>query len=408
MNFSTGIPLGKLASIKSGFAYKSSWFSADGTNLIRIGDIQDGTIEGINCAKIKSDVLLDHKMIRAEAGDLLVALSGATTGKVGLVPEELAGSLVNQRIAIVRPVDTATGKLIFSHLRRPKVKAELLNRSGGSAQPNLSPNILSDFLIPLPPEPDRSQAAQILDKADALRHKRQEAIRLSEQFLRSVFLEMFGDPVSNTNKFREVELGAVLSRIDSGDSPVCFPQQALENEWGVLKLGAVTSGVYRSEANKALPSSEIPNPLNEVRAGDLLFSRKNTYELVGACAYVWHTRSKLLLPDLIFRFVVDPTAKVLPYYLWGILNSPSFRSRIEKLAGGSAGSMPNISKGRLEKLRIPIAPLPLQEQYFKLAESTQRFLKQVAISSSVIELLHRSLAGTMFNDDPQKGQVNGR
>ncbi|BDZ73606.1 hypothetical protein GCM10025856_13250 [Methylophaga marina] len=96
---------------------------------------------------------------------------------------------------------------------------------------------------------------------------------------------------------------------------------------GVLKLGAVTSCTFKGNENKALPSQTPLNEEYEVKAGDLIFSRKNTYELVAACAYVFETRPKLLMPDLIFRFVLNDKNEVNPIFLWKLLISNSQRKK---------------------------------------------------------------------------------
>jgi type I restriction enzyme S subunit len=130
----------------------------------------------------------------------------------------------------------------------------------------------------------------------------------------------------------------------------------------VLKLSAVTSCKYIDTENKALPESVVPRPELEVKSGDALFTRKNTYDLVAASAFVLETRPKLMLSDLIFRFRLKTDAKLDPLFLWGLLTLPTKRKQIQALAGGSAGSMPNISKGRLITLPIEVPPLTLHRE----------------------------------------------
>ena len=67
----------------------------------------------------------------------------------------------------------------------------------GAAQPGVNSSKLKELEIPLPPLPEQKRIAAILDKAAAIRRKRQQAIQLADDFLRAVFLDMFGDPVTN-------------------------------------------------------------------------------------------------------------------------------------------------------------------------------------------------------------------
>jgi type I restriction enzyme S subunit len=211
---------------------------------------------------------------------------------------------------------------------------------------------------------------------------------------------MFGDPATNPKGWPRIKLGAVLARIDSGWSPVCENRQAAAGEWGVLKLGAVTTNRYLETENKALPAGLDAQPELEVLPGDLLFTRKNTRELVGACAYVRTTRPRLMLSDLIFRLRLQADAEVHPLYLWALLICPSKRPSIQLLAGGSAGSMPNISKGRLETLEIETPPYQVQAAFAHAAANCDALRKRSEQARENIEtllsvMLHRAFTGEL-------------
>jgi hypothetical protein len=115
-----------------------------------------------------------------------------------------------------------------------------------------------------------------------------------------------------------------------------------------------------------------PRPELEVQNGDLLVTRKNTYDLVAASAYVRNPPPRLLLPDTIFRFRLKQRSHLSPVYLWGLLSFPSFRKHVQRLASGSAGSMPGISKEKFMAIRCPAAPLALQQRFSDLAERHQQ------------------------------------
>ncbi|WP_219599931.1 restriction endonuclease subunit S, partial [Vibrio parahaemolyticus] len=94
---------------------------------------------------------------------------------------------------------------------------EIQAYENGAAQPNLSATDLKNFEIPLPPLAEQKRIAAILDKADAIRQKRKQAIELADEFLRSVFLDMFGDPVTNPKGW-EVEKFGNVGSLDRGKS----------------------------------------------------------------------------------------------------------------------------------------------------------------------------------------------
>lgn len=172
---------------------------------------------------------------------------------------------------------------------------------------------------------------------------------------------MFGDPVSNPLGWNKVELSECLTNIDNGKSFVCEASPRVGNEPAVLKLSAATYGYYKPEENKAMIDADQFVENAEVHSGDLLFTRKNTPELVGMCAYVYDTPAKLMMPDLIFR--LNASEQCDKIYLWKLINHDLFRPCIENIATGSAKSMSNISKERLLGLKIILPPIELQQQF---------------------------------------------
>lgn len=239
----------------------------------------------------------------------------------------------------------------------------LRNQSIGGVIKYIKLGNLTDAIIPLPPLETQKQIAKTLDTVLELLAMRKQQFADLDTLIKSTFYEMFGEPVTNEKEWKRLPLSEILLKIESGHSPVCLDRPAVAGEWGVLKLGAVTKCVFDPYENKALPNNEKQNPEIEIKVGDVLFSRKNTYELVAACAYVWETPPKLMMSDLIFRLVPLDTKIINPIFLQTLLSFPSKRKTIQSLAGGAAGSMPNISKTQLLKHKIEVPPLNLQNNF---------------------------------------------
>jgi type I restriction enzyme S subunit len=150
----------------------------------------------------------------------------------------------------------------------------------------------------------------------------------------------------------------------------------------VLKLGAVTYCEYSDIQNKSLPPGVAARPELEVKSGDVLFTRKNTYELVAACALVCQTRPRLMLSDLIFRLCIKKDAPLVPEYLWQLLIHPGQRAQIQRLAGGSSGSMPNISKQRLSTVSILLPPRALQQEFAAIVHASVNMRDRMKTNAS--------------------------
>jgi len=157
--------LGEVCDFQNGFAFKSKTFKARGIPIIRITNIQD---EKLNLSKIvyidPKDYEIDLSRYEIGKGDLLIAMSGATTGKIGIhkTDEKL---LLNQRVGKFSPKPVLNKSFLFNFLST-KVE-ESLAISAGAAQPNLSTEQIKCFEIPIPTLPEQKRIVTILDKAFA-------------------------------------------------------------------------------------------------------------------------------------------------------------------------------------------------------------------------------------------------
>lgn len=279
-------------------------------------------------------------------------------------------------------------------------KDKMLQYAGGTTFKEIARGTLRRFEISFPSLTEQGRIVDLLSRAEGILRLRREAQAKAQAIIPALFLDMFGDPATNPKGWPVQPLGQLLSNIDSGHSPKCHSRTREGDEWGVLRLGAVTQCEYEESEHKTLPDGVQPDPTVEVTEGDLLFSRKNTPELVGASAYVWATGGRILLPDLIFRLrIADPT-KVHPIYLWKLLTSKPKRQALSCLATGSAGSMPNISKERLRTLPIELPPHELQARFSEHVWQLQSISVQQGESLRKAETTFQALLARAFSDHP--------
>ena len=231
----------------------------------------------------------------------------------------------------------------------------------------------------------QAEIVEILEKAESVILKHRQQLNELDNLIKARFVELFGNPISNPMKWDIYQLDECLERIDNGKSFICSDKPRNGDNPAILKLSAATYGDYRPNENKALLDESLFVESSEVHAGDLLFTRKNTPELVGTAAYVQNTPPKLMMPDLIFRLV--PNEKVNAVFLWQLINCKEFRLVIQAISGGSAKSMSNISKERLGKIKVICPPRELQDSLIP-------FVKRVD-KSKVIEAIYKT--NTLFN-----------
>lgn len=154
-------------------------------------------------------------------------------------------------------------------------------------------------------------------------------------------------------------LGSQVIESGAGWSPSCDPRPRTANEWGVLKVSAVSWGVYQPEENKALPASLEARPEHEVAEGDFLVSRANTAELVARSVVVETTPAHLMLSDKIVRLKL--TSLCERRYVNLANSAPLARDYYSRVAGGTSSSMKNVSREQI--LNLPLALPPLNEQH---------------------------------------------
>ncbi|WP_236180917.1 restriction endonuclease subunit S [Pseudomonas mosselii] len=153
-------------------------------------------------------------------------------------------------------------------------------------------------------------------------------------------------------------LGSQVVESGAGWSPSCEARPRNDDEWGILKVSAVSWGIYRPEENKALPPNLEARPEHEVAKGDFLVSRANTAELVARSVVVEDSPNRLMLSDKIVRLRL--TALCVRRYVNLANSAPLARSYYSQVAGGTSSSMKNVSREQI--LNLPIALPPLAEQ----------------------------------------------
>jgi type I restriction enzyme S subunit len=151
------------------------------------------------------------------------------------------------------------------------------------------------------------------------------------------------------------------------------------------------------EENKAVFKGTVLKKIVTPLEGDILFSRKNTRELVGATAMVFKNHNNLLLPDTIFKLNLKNTLS--PFYIWYLFNSPIFKIKIQNLASGAAASMLNISKAKLMSLKIPVPSIDHQLKFAKKALAIRLQKTQSQDSLLMAESLFQSLLQKAFKGE---------
>jgi type I restriction enzyme S subunit len=187
----------------------------------------DGTIPWFSSKELKTFELRDSELhVSADgaasgsnlvpAGTVLFVVRGMSLANEFRVGLTLVESTFNQDVKAVVPAQDIHPRYLARCLRwlEPRVLSSTEESSHGTKR--LPGQVFENLSIPIPPFAEQRHIADILDKADAIRRKRKEAIVLTEELLRSAFLEMFGDPVTNPKGWNQEPLGAIADIVGGG------------------------------------------------------------------------------------------------------------------------------------------------------------------------------------------------
>ncbi len=339
----------------------------------RAGDYPFAKVGDISAAVRKGYTFISSANNYVDASDLPILK--AKTLPVGSIVFAKIGEAIRQNFRAVTKVEmlidnNAMGLIPKSDVVDTKYlyyfmcQLDLYPYTGATTVPSLRKSTLEKIKIPLPPLPIQRHIAKVLDQADQLCKQTEQMEAELNQLAQSVFLEMFGDPVKNLKGWETRKLSEFVEELQGGKSLSSIgDEEKTRNR--VLKISAVTWRDFDPSASKPVSDDYEPPEDHFVRKGDLLFSRANTTELVGATSYVWGEHAGYLLPDKLWRFIWKEGSKLDVMYIWNLLMYPSIRTELGKLATGSGGSMKNISKVKLISFKVPFPPLKEQEKYGK-------------------------------------------
>ncbi|WP_339170777.1 restriction endonuclease subunit S [Anoxybacillus sp. FSL W8-1294] len=385
------VKLGDICTIKGGYAFKSSEFIKSGIPVVKIANIVGREIDFNEDSSFLSPANLEqYREYVVNKGDILVALSGATTGKFGIYKlDEIA--LLNQRVAKIVPKnEQVCPKYLFYYM--DKLQNKILQKAGGAAQPNISPKEIAQFTIPLPSIEIQNRISEILDKAQELIDKRKAQIEALDQLTQSVFLEMFGDPMLNKKQWPKKKLGNICS-IVRGGSPRPI-EKFLGGHIPWIKISDATKGdsIYLKNTKEFIIEEGVKKS-RLIKKGSLIFA--NCGVSLGFARIITFDGC---IHDgwLAFEDIPNYVNKI---FLLKLLNQ--FTDYFRKTAPD--GTQPNLNTTIMKNFEVILPPIELQNRFadIVLKIESQKDLLQKSLEeleNNFSSLMQQAFKGELFND----------
>jgi type I restriction enzyme S subunit len=363
------VELGEVASVRSGFAFKSSDWAQSGIPVVKIANVKDGRLIMDSCSYVSSEVADSAAEFLLEPGDVLIAMTGYI-GDVARVQQSDVPALLNQRVGrfSIRNPQRLDKRYLFYLLRENDVRKVIEGLGYGSAQPNVSPSLIQRILVPLPIVREQRAIASILGALDDKIDLNQKMSATLEAMARALFKSWFVDfdPVRAKAEGRDPGLAPEIAAL--------FPNSFEESELGQVPKGWQVRGLDEiAHFLNGLPLQKYP-PVNgrslpvikiaQLRAGhtmsadmasadldpeyivgdrDVLFSWSGSLECV-----LW-TGGAGALNQHLFKVTSASFPKWF-YYLWIHQHLEGFRH----IAAGKATTMGHIQRHHLNDAKAVV------------------------------------------------------
>ena len=370
--------LGEVCEFINGFAFKSSLFSQSGEAVIRITNINSGKVTFDDLKYIKLDDYPELDRYKVEKNNILVAMSGATTGKIGYQYEDRIGYL-NQRVGKFIPDESKVKRRFLFHFLY-NIESELFSLATGSgAQPNLSSEAIKKIDIPIPSLEIQERIVKILDKftnyVTELQSELQSRTKqytyyrdklLSEEYLTKVTKEMEED--RRLNIFKLDEIFDFKNGLNKGKEffGKGVPFISYVN---VYKLDRLQEEDIVEKVD--LTEDEIER--FSVIKGDVLFTRTSEVkEEVGYSSVVIEDLENTVFNGFTIRARLKNKDLLLPEYSAHLFRCYEIRKEIVKRSAFTTRA--SLSGQELGKVKVVIPPLSLQNKIVKVLDKFQLLL----------------------------------
>lgn len=366
----------------------------DGYPITRIETIADGTVDlnRVGYASIHDE---SYSEFYLKENDILMSHINSVShlGKVALVNGIETKVIHGMNLLCLKADEKKIHpKYAFYFFKSPVFRTKIkriTKKSVNQASFNISN--LKDIELPLPQLSDQLHIANLLSKAEKLIAQRKESIRLLDEFLKSTFLEMFGECTKNERNWKKIEL-KYFGEITTGNTPPRINDENYSSnfiEW--IKTDNIPSdGTYITEAVEYLSETGV-RYARTVEAGALLVACiAGSIQSVGRAAL---TNRKVSFNQQINA--IQPNEEIEPLYLYWLFKIS--RKYIQDSA--SNGMKKILTKGGFENIKMIKPPIELQTQFAQIVEKTEALKSQYQQSLRELEQLYGSLSQRAFRGE---------
>jgi type I restriction enzyme S subunit len=377
-------PLGQVCKTTSGGTPSRSHpeYFGGGIPWIKSGDLTDSDV--LRCEERITEDALRHSSAKIFGkGTVLIAMYGATVGKLGMLGVEAA---TNQAVCGISPPDDLDRWFLFYFLLSQRKK--LIEQSTGGAQPNISQKIVRELLVPVPPVEEQRRIVDLLSRAEGIVRLRREAEKKAAELIPAIFLDMFGDPATNPKGWQTQRLDKLCDLV-RGSSP--RPQGDPRYFGGPvprLMIADITrDGVYVRPAIDSL-TDEGAKKSRPMKKGEVVMAVSGAVGLpaildVDACIHDGFVGFRSL----------DPC--VSPEFFYNYLSA----YRRHSVGQAVGATFQNLKTDQIREWVVPTPPQELQEHFQNIAGELKGLCVQQSTATAKAQSTFDALLSKVFSDD---------
>lgn len=346
--------------------YLNSTENSDGLPVVWLDELFSGNAIDCSNARRLRPTAKEIENYGLQRGDLLFCRSSLNQEGIGYsnvyTGEDWTSLFECHLIRISPNLSIADPYYLNHYLRSASARRFIKSRAKTSTMTTIDQGGISAIPVPLPPLPEQRRIAAILDKADALRTKRREALAQLDRLAQSIFVEMFGDPATNPKGWPVSRIGDLLESASYGTSE----KSDTSGQFPVLRMNNITrTGEMDFTDLKYMDLDASEHERYLVKAGDVLFNRTNSAELVGKTS-IYREAEPMAYAGYLVRLRTN--ADNDPEYLAAFMNTP-YTKRVLRGMCKSIIGMANINATEVQNIKIAQPPLELQVQFRERIES---------------------------------------
>jgi type I restriction enzyme S subunit len=387
--------LEEIAEIKSGVGFPISMQGCESGDFpfAKVGDISNRARSGeqfISDAPnwVKNEDLSTLKFTPFPTGTIVFAKIGEAIRQNFRAVSTRPMLFDNNVMGVIPQEERVDTTYLYFYLRT----LDFYHLAGKTTVPAIRKSTIEKLKIPLPPLEEQRRIAAILDKADGVRRKRKEAIRLTEELLKSTFLEMFGDPVTNPKGWEIKKLEEVTTKITDGvHSRPNYTEQGVP----FISVKDITTGELKFDDCKFISEEDHKKYKKRCNPdlGDILYTKVGaTY---GRPALV-NVKSEFSL--YVSVCLIKPQRDLIfPEFLKEALATPALKRQADRSIKGIG--VPDLHLNMIKDFIVPVPPIYKQKEFLEIASKIQSSKESLTSCSQESENLFNSLLQRAFRGE---------